>query len=267
MSAKKALLAVVVVFLGFWMFTDPGGLAERRQGGRRPDLGAGREPLPGRDPVLRSAALSPLRRSGRRRHRPAPPARGGRGHRRRGPPPLGRLRRPAAGVARWRCCCSARPPSSPSTSPRSRWSWRSALLRPRRLGLPPRAPRPLRHHQHAGVPDPRGAVDAAGHHAAAPDPRHHGAQAASTGGCSASGTSSSSRPPRSRDCATSATSAAPTSATSPSSASCSARASAARGWSTRVRPCRPWPSTRSTRPPGSGDCAGPASRPCTPSPR
>ncbi|WP_432479609.1 hypothetical protein [Nocardioides sp. GXQ0305] len=27
MSAKKALLAVVVVFLGFWMFTDPGGLA------------------------------------------------------------------------------------------------------------------------------------------------------------------------------------------------------------------------------------------------
>ena len=24
---KKALLAVVVVFLGFWMFTDPGGLA------------------------------------------------------------------------------------------------------------------------------------------------------------------------------------------------------------------------------------------------
>lgn len=28
MSAKKALLAVVVVFLGFWMFTDPGGLAD-----------------------------------------------------------------------------------------------------------------------------------------------------------------------------------------------------------------------------------------------
>ena len=27
MSAKKALLALVVVFLGFWMFTDPGGLA------------------------------------------------------------------------------------------------------------------------------------------------------------------------------------------------------------------------------------------------
>ena len=27
MSAKKALLAVVLVFLGFWMFTDPGGLA------------------------------------------------------------------------------------------------------------------------------------------------------------------------------------------------------------------------------------------------
>lgn len=28
MNAKKALLAVVVVFLGFWMFTDPSGLAE-----------------------------------------------------------------------------------------------------------------------------------------------------------------------------------------------------------------------------------------------
>ena len=27
MNAKKALLAVVVVFLGFWMFTDPHGLA------------------------------------------------------------------------------------------------------------------------------------------------------------------------------------------------------------------------------------------------
>jgi hypothetical protein len=28
MNAKKALLALVVVFLGFWMFTDPDGLAE-----------------------------------------------------------------------------------------------------------------------------------------------------------------------------------------------------------------------------------------------
>jgi hypothetical protein len=28
MNAKKALLAVVVVFLGFWMFTDPNGLAD-----------------------------------------------------------------------------------------------------------------------------------------------------------------------------------------------------------------------------------------------
>jgi hypothetical protein len=28
MSAKKAILAVVVVFLGFWMFTDPSGMAE-----------------------------------------------------------------------------------------------------------------------------------------------------------------------------------------------------------------------------------------------
>ena len=28
MSAKKALLAVIVVFLGFWMFTDPQGLAD-----------------------------------------------------------------------------------------------------------------------------------------------------------------------------------------------------------------------------------------------
>jgi hypothetical protein len=33
MSAKKALLAVVVVFLGFWMFTDPNGLAEAAKAG------------------------------------------------------------------------------------------------------------------------------------------------------------------------------------------------------------------------------------------
>jgi hypothetical protein len=28
MNAKKVLLALVVVFLGFWMFTDPQGLAD-----------------------------------------------------------------------------------------------------------------------------------------------------------------------------------------------------------------------------------------------
>jgi len=33
MNAKKALLAVVVVFLGFWMFTDPGGLADAAKAG------------------------------------------------------------------------------------------------------------------------------------------------------------------------------------------------------------------------------------------
>ena len=27
MNAKKAVLAIVIVFLGFWMFTDPNGLA------------------------------------------------------------------------------------------------------------------------------------------------------------------------------------------------------------------------------------------------
>lgn len=32
MNAKKALLAVVVVFLGFWMFTDPQGLADAAKG-------------------------------------------------------------------------------------------------------------------------------------------------------------------------------------------------------------------------------------------
>jgi hypothetical protein len=31
MSAKKAILALVVVFLGFWMFTDPKGLADAAQ--------------------------------------------------------------------------------------------------------------------------------------------------------------------------------------------------------------------------------------------
>ena len=31
MNAKKALLVLVVVFLGFWMFTDPRGLADAAQ--------------------------------------------------------------------------------------------------------------------------------------------------------------------------------------------------------------------------------------------
>lgn len=33
MNAKKLLLGVVVVFLGFWMFTDPNGLAEAARSG------------------------------------------------------------------------------------------------------------------------------------------------------------------------------------------------------------------------------------------
>lgn len=33
MNAKKAMLAVVVVFLGFWMFTDPQGLAGAAKSG------------------------------------------------------------------------------------------------------------------------------------------------------------------------------------------------------------------------------------------
>jgi hypothetical protein len=33
MNAKKAMLAVVVVFLGFWMFTDPQGLADAARSG------------------------------------------------------------------------------------------------------------------------------------------------------------------------------------------------------------------------------------------
>jgi hypothetical protein len=33
MNAKKAVLIVVVVFLGFWMFTDPNGLAEAAKAG------------------------------------------------------------------------------------------------------------------------------------------------------------------------------------------------------------------------------------------
>ena len=28
MNVKKVIIALVVVFLGFWMFTDPNGLAE-----------------------------------------------------------------------------------------------------------------------------------------------------------------------------------------------------------------------------------------------
>ena len=33
MNAKKAMLAVLVVFLGFWMFTDPQGLADAARSG------------------------------------------------------------------------------------------------------------------------------------------------------------------------------------------------------------------------------------------
>lgn len=33
MNAKKAILVLVVVFLGFWMFTDPSGLANAAKSG------------------------------------------------------------------------------------------------------------------------------------------------------------------------------------------------------------------------------------------
>ena len=33
MNAKKAMIAVVIVFLGFWMFTDPNGLAAAAKAG------------------------------------------------------------------------------------------------------------------------------------------------------------------------------------------------------------------------------------------
>lgn len=33
MNAKKAILALVIVFVGFWMFTDPNGLAEAAKAG------------------------------------------------------------------------------------------------------------------------------------------------------------------------------------------------------------------------------------------
>jgi hypothetical protein len=33
MNAKKLVLVVVIVFVGFWMFTDPNGLAEAARSG------------------------------------------------------------------------------------------------------------------------------------------------------------------------------------------------------------------------------------------
>ncbi len=33
MNAKKLVLGVIVVFLGFWMFTDPNGLAQAARDG------------------------------------------------------------------------------------------------------------------------------------------------------------------------------------------------------------------------------------------
>ena len=38
MNAKKALLVLVVVFLGFWMFTDPQGPRGSGAGRRRADM-------------------------------------------------------------------------------------------------------------------------------------------------------------------------------------------------------------------------------------
>ena len=35
MDAKKLLIALLVVFIGFWMFTDPRGLAEAAGEGSR----------------------------------------------------------------------------------------------------------------------------------------------------------------------------------------------------------------------------------------
>jgi hypothetical protein len=32
MNAKKAMLAIVIVFLGFWLVTDPRGMADAAQG-------------------------------------------------------------------------------------------------------------------------------------------------------------------------------------------------------------------------------------------
>lgn len=33
MNAKKIILVVVVVFLGFWMLTEPSGMADAAEGG------------------------------------------------------------------------------------------------------------------------------------------------------------------------------------------------------------------------------------------
>ena len=267
MNAKKAVLAVVVVFLGFWMFTDPSGLAERRQGapGQTWELA---------EQLFRpsSASSAPWSEPGRvvwwtTRHPPAPAARRGRGHRRRGPPPLGRRTSCPLLESVLAVLLLGAPRSCPSTC-RGAAAAGARRCRPRRLGLPARAPRPVRDHQHAGVPGPRGAVAAGWPRCRCPGSSTSRCTSRSSAGCSATATSSSSRPPRSRGCATSASSAGPTSATSPSSGSCSARACAARGWSTTsavhgaaaVRPDR-------RGGPAVGTAAGPASPRCTPSRR
>ena len=59
MKAKKLVLAVVVVFLGFWMFTDPNGLAQAFRSGGAQVWELRHAAVPGADPVLRRAHLSP----------------------------------------------------------------------------------------------------------------------------------------------------------------------------------------------------------------
>ena len=64
MNAKKLVLVVVIVFLGFWMFTDPNGLAEAARSGGAADLGPDHAAVPGDH--RRSSTRSPEPWSGAR---------------------------------------------------------------------------------------------------------------------------------------------------------------------------------------------------------
>ncbi|CAA9354952.1 MAG: hypothetical protein AVDCRST_MAG36-2235, partial [uncultured Nocardioidaceae bacterium] len=110
-------------------------------------------------------------------HRTSPAARGGRGRRRRGDPPLGRLP-PRLGVRAGRPAARALAAGGRRRPRVARARLCAGAAGGRRLQGARGAPRPLRRHQHAGVPGQRRAGALAGDDAADPDPRHHRAEAA-----------------------------------------------------------------------------------------
>ena len=59
MNAKKVVTVVVIVFLGFWMFTDPDGLAQIVKDGGGKGLGPDDRAVHGRHRLPQAALIRP----------------------------------------------------------------------------------------------------------------------------------------------------------------------------------------------------------------